>query len=66
MRIVSTSVHKTFFTTSDILTNIFLINAEHFCTTLGMLNIKKGKVLIKVQLKLVKMTSRMLSTIRKM
>ncbi len=27
-----TSVHKMFFTTSDILTNFFLINAEHFCT----------------------------------
>ncbi len=57
---------KRFFTTSDIPTNIFLINAGYFCTTLDMLTINKPELFIKVQLKLVKLTSRMLPYIRQM
>ncbi len=60
------SVYKMFFTTSDILTNIFLINAGHFCTRLDMLIINKAEVFSKAQLKMVKLTSRMLAYVRQM
>ncbi len=41
------SVHKMFFTTSDIFINVFLINARHFCTTLDMLTMNRLKCLSK-------------------
>ncbi len=40
------SVHERFLTTSDILTNIFLINAGHFCTRSEMLTINKAEVFL--------------------
>ncbi len=60
------SVHERFFATSDILTNIFLINAGHFYITSDFLTMNKAEMFIKAQLKLVKMTSRMLPNVRQM
>ncbi len=60
------SVHETFFATSDISTNIFLIKAGHFYTTSDFLTMNKAEMFINAQVKLVKMTSRMLTNIRQM
>ncbi len=57
------SIHEMFFATSDILTNIFLINAGHFYTKSDILIVNKAEMFIKAQLKLVKITSKMLSKI---
>ncbi len=54
---------KVFFYKSDILTNIFIINTRYFFTILDMLTMRKVKVFIKAQLKLVKMTSGILTNV---
>ncbi len=59
------SLHEKFFATSDMLTNIFLINTGHFYTMSDFLTMNKAEMFIKAQLKLVKMTSRMLPNVRK-
>ncbi len=61
-----TSVHKMFFATSEVLTNIFLIKAGHFYTTSDFLTMNKTEMFIKAKLKLVKITSRMLPNVRQM
>ncbi len=40
-------IYEKYFTTSNMLTNVFLINAKNVCTTLNMLIMSKGEVFIK-------------------
>ncbi len=46
--------------------HFFLINAEHFYTMSDFLIMNKAEMYIKAQMKLVKMTSRMLPNVRQM
>ncbi len=51
-------VNERFFTTLDILTNVFLNSARQFFTMVDILTMNKAQLFIKAQLKPVKITSR--------